>query len=659
MWDHLDTVQELWAGKSVKFDGPKGPVDVRTLPKPIQKKLPVWITTAGNEETYRLAGKKGCHILTHLLGQTIEDVQAKSAMYREEWNKAGHAGNGQVTLMLHTFVGEDRKSVRSIVHEPMKQYLKSAMFLVKSAAWNFPTFKKVSEESGTSLDEYFDNMGDDELDSLLDFAFERYFETSGLFGSVAEAAAMIDKCKSYGIDEVACLIDFGVDDQSVLDHLPYLAEVLRAACVPVDRVDSSNTMETHEDYSMGAQISEHKVSHLQCTPSMASLLLADPVSKESLSGLQHFMVGGEALSDQLAKELASAVNGKVTNMYGPTETTIWSSVSDVKAGTNKVTIGHPIANTQIYIVDKSTELMPPGVPGELVIGGNGVVRGYHKRPELTGEKFIKSPFSENSHNRLYRTGDLAKYEQDGSITYLGRIDDQIKLNGYRIELGEIEETLRLLPEINQVVVTVSQDSSTNRRLIAYFTPATNDSSELSKSVDVEALRSVLTEKLPSFMVPSVFVTLDVLPLTPNGKIDRNSLPKPEATRRAIADEAVLPKSDIEKTIADCWSESIGISHIGRDENFFDIGGNSILLLDVLVRINKCVDISCRLKVTDVFRYSTIASLSEYVEKQSEGARTVENEGVLDQGRARASSRKAALLRKRRKHSSNPSPVNNS
>jgi natural product biosynthesis luciferase-like monooxygenase protein len=632
MFTHLETVRQLWKGETLEFDGPNGKVPVRTLPRPIQADLPVWITTAGNADSYRSAGELGANVLTHLLGQSLEDVAEKAAVYREARKNSGHKGEGKITLMLHTFLGESRDKVRAIVREPMKEYLRSAMFLVKLAAWNFPTFKKVSAESGATIDNYFENIAEEELDALLDFAFERYFETSGLFGTVADAVKMIDKCKSHGVDEVACLIDFGVEDQLVLDHLPYLNELRQRACI----VDESRI---DEDYSIANLIRQHSVTHMQCTPSMANLLLADNECKHALTKLDQLVVGGEALSEQLAAELVDTVEGTVTNMYGPTETTIWSTAAEVVGGANRVTIGRPLANTCAYITDKEARLLPPGVPGELVIGGDGVTRGYLGRDELTSERFIHDPYASNAEARMYKTGDLAMFSHDGELIYLGRLDQQVKINGYRIELGEIESALERHDVVSRAVVTIIEGAeSSNRRIAAYVVPR-----RPSDVVDTDLLRENLKRSLPEFMIPTVIVQLESIPLTPNGKLDRKSLPT-QAANEIRPSRKIEPANDIETIIANCWKTSLGVEEVGRFDNFFDIGGNSILLLDVLARLNNEASIVKRLGVTDVFRYSTVESLSNYVSQQD-----LDTKANLQVGpKSRASSRKAALNRKRQR-----------
>ena len=512
MFESLESVRKLWRGEKVLFDGPSGEVDVRVLPLPIQKELPVWITTAGNPDSFTQAAKIGANVLTHLLGQTFEEVKEKIDAYRTAWKEAGHEGEGTITLMLHTLIGDDMDQVEEIVRGPMKDYLKSAMFLVKSAAWNFPTFKKMSEETGKSLDEFFETVSDEDMDDLLEFAFQRYFRTSGLFGTPEVAMEIAKKCKDIGVDEIGCLIDFGIDTDIVLKHLPHLNKLRLNTSAP----ESTAKNKSQANYSLPDLIEKHNVTHLQCTPSMATILLAEPESKAKLSHIKHMMVGGEALPSVLANELKGAIGGRLTNMYGPTETTIWSSTFDVESG-KEISIGKPITNTQIYIVDKNLKQLPVGVAGELLIGGDGVVRGYHDRPALTAERFIDDNYIESSNGRVYRTGDLAKYAEDGRLIYLGRIDHQVKVRGYRIELGEIESLLQTHDSIRECAVILRDDNAGDKRLVAYVRP------HFEKHVDAEALKAHLAEQLPEFMVPAFYVELASMPLTPNGKLDRNAL----------------------------------------------------------------------------------------------------------------------------------------
>lgn len=599
LFESTEVVRRLWRGEELEFEGPKGPVKVRTLPRAKQQELPIWTTTAGNPETFRQAGAAGTYILTHLLGQSVEDVSKNIDIYRDAYKAAGHKGDGHVTLLLHTLVGPDEEKVRQLAHAPMKRYLKSAMFLVKSAAWSFPTFKTLSADTGKSLDEYFETISDEDMDELLDFAFDRYYETSGLFGTAERCIKMVDSLKEIGVNEIGCLIDYGLDTDTVLEHLPYLNE-LRKVCVK--QAQSEIDKENPEEQSIAGILAQKNITHLQCTPSMANMLVADQESACQLNHITHMMVGGEAFPGGLASALNSIVNGRVTNMYGPTETTIWSTTYDISEPASSIPIGRPICNTEIYILDKYLQPVPIGVPGELYIGGVGVTRGYHKQPQLTDERFLKNPFANDPHSRIYRTGDLAKFRDDGTLEYLGRIDQQIKIRGYRIELGEIEALLQQHEHVTEAVVTLIESSEDDKRLVAYVVVKNSDEK------DSIALRSHLQKNLPQFMVPSHFVFLDEMPKMPNGKINRNALPDPVPDRINLTDY-VAPDTDLASLIAEIWSDVLEIPQVGMNDNFFDLGGHSLTAIQVVHRIRQTLEIDFSLQT--IF---TAPNLSDMVEK---------------------------------------------
>jgi len=574
MFESIEQVKKLWRGEAVEFTDAKGKsIKVTTLPRPIQKELPVWVTTAGNPETFRMAGEAGANILTHLLGQTVEDVEKNLNIYREAYQAAGHSGEGKVTLLLHTLVGTDANRVKEIARGPMKNYLKSAAFLVKAAAWHFPTFKELSEEDGRNLDDYFNNISDEDMDRLLDFAFERYYGTSGLFGTPEHCLGMVDKLKEIGVTEIGCLIDYGIDTDTVLKHLPHLNE-LRILGARQTSLEATPQPISH---TIPDLIKHYKVTHLQCTPSMADMLVSDKDTNDCLKPLKYMLVGGEALPAPLAKTLCNLVHGKVINMYGPTETTIWSTTHTLDKNDDTVAIGSPIVNTKIYILDKYNQPVPIGVSGELVIAGDGVVRGYHKQAALTSEKFLTNPNSQLS-ERMYRTGDLAKYNDRGILEYLGRLDQQVKIRGYRIELGEIDEVLLKNNEIHQAVVILREDTSGDKRLVAYIKP------EEHTIFTVAKMRSYLKNFLPDFMIPQHFVEMKTFPLTPNGKIDKKALPAPLSVTTNETLPSLRPESDEEIYLAGVWSDVLHIENIGATDNFFELGGHSLLSMLVLDRV---------------------------------------------------------------------------
>jgi hypothetical protein len=568
-------------------------------------------------------------VLTHLLGQTVEEVAEKVAVYRAARAEAGYdPDTGIVSLMLHTFVGEDVDQVRELVREPMKDYLRSSANLVKSFAWAFPAFKRPKGEQASPADIDLGSISDEEMDAIMEFAFERYFETSGLFGTPDSCMAMIERVRAAGVDDVACLIDFGVPTPTVMEGLTHLAK-LRAACQPQpDAVPEPAA--APGDHSIPALLDRYQVSHMQCTPSMARMLVMEDRAREALGRLQNLMVGGEAFPVALAHDLAKAVSGTITNMYGPTETTIWSSTQRVVGDENVIAIGRPIANTQLYVLDARLQPVPPGVPGELYIGGDGVVRGYHERPELTAERFVRDPFRAGG-ARMYRTGDLARFRDDGVLDFLGRTDHQVKIRGYRIELGEIETLLNKHASVREGVVVAREVAPGDQRLVAYLVAA--------GAADEETLRSHLREKLPEYMVPSHFVVLDRLPLTPNGKVDRKALPAPDKVVKAKRAEFVPPASDLEATIAEMWKETLGIDAVGVRDNFFDLGGHSLLV----VRLHRLLKeaVPQQIPLTALYRFPTIASLAEHLS----GGDDSEN---LERSKDRAQKRKDMMQRRRRR-----------
>jgi len=623
MFEGADVVKRLWRGEKVQFDGPKGPVDVRTLPRPIQPELPLWVTTAGNLDTFVEAGQIGANLLTHLLGQTIDEVGDKIKAYRAAWVEAGHQGTGTVSLMLHAFVGPDEAAVEAHVRKPFKAYLKSAAFLVKAAAWQFPTFKRMSAEQGRTLDDFFSNVSAEDMDALLEFAYQRYYRSSGLFGTVERCVGMVQKVEAADVDEIACLIDFGVEADVVLAHLPYLNELREFVQHQPQQVTA--------DHSLGAELGHGRVTHFQCTPSMARMLLAEPKALSGLRNLRQMMVGGEALAPDLATALSRLLPGRTLNMYGPTETTIWSTIGDVPDGKAPVSIGRPLAHQTVYVLDQQGRQLPPGVMGEIVIGGDGVARGYWERPELTAERFQPDPFRPGTSARMYRTGDSGRYRADGQIECHGRLDHQVKIRGYRVELGEIEALLCLHPAVAEAVVIMREDTPNDHRLVAYLR-STGDSKP-----DVDELKSSLRSRLPLFMIPAAFVWLATMPLTPNGKLDRRSLPAPRGAAVAAARSAEA-STGAEAMVAEIWRRVLGVDACGLNDNFFDLGGHSLLVVQVLTELR--LKVSRPIQLTDLFKYTTIHALARFIEApdsppadaRQAKTRAARRRAILDRGR---------------------------
>jgi acyl carrier protein len=270
-----------------------------------------------------------------------------------------------------------------------------------------------------------------------------------------------------------------------------------------------------------------------------------------------------------------------------------------------VPLGNPVPNNRLYLLDSNQQPVPIGIPGELCVGGIQVARGYLNRPELTAEKFMPDPFSAVAGARLYRTGDLARYLPGGAIEYLGRTDHQVKIRGFRIELGEIETALEEHDSVGQAVVMAREDLPGDKRLVAYIVP------EIEQTPSAGELRQYLKEKLPEYMVPNAFVTLEKFPLTPNGKIDRRALPVPEADRQTEAGY-IAPRNEVEEIIAGIWQELLNVKNIGVNDSFFEVGGHSLLAIRAVSQLNKAFQIAIPLR--SFFESSTIAGLSQIIEK---------------------------------------------
>ena len=360
------------------------------------------------------------------------------------------------------------------------------------------------------------------------------------------------------------------------------------------------------------KLAKDKVNVMQATPATWQMLLT---ANWSGSPDLKAICGGEALPQSLGDRLLEKVGG-LWNIYGPTETTVWSTTREVKYNRTSLhkdapeSIGHPIANTQIYILDKYLQPVPIGVPGELHIGGAGLARGYLNRKELTSEKFIPNPFRQEASSHLYKTGDLARYVPNGNIEYIGRIDNQVKIRGFRIELGEIEALLGQHPDIREAVVIAREDNPGYKRLVAYTVTGDTVSS-------VSDLRSCLKTKLPDYMVPSAFVTLECLPLTPNGKIDRRALPAPDIS---TASELgfIAPRDDLELRLTQIWQQVLGVKSIGVKDNFFDLGGHSLIAVRLFAEIEKAF--GKNLPLATLFQAPTIEQLAHICRDQGWTAR---------------------------------------
>ena len=354
-------------------------------------------------------------------------------------------------------------------------------------------------------------------------------------------------------------------------------------------------------------IQEKHITVLHFVPSMLRILLEEQ-NVEACSSLKHVVCSGEALSFDLQQRFFECLHAQLHNLYGPTEAAVdvTSWTCERESTLDTVPIGYPIANLQIHILDAHLQQVPVGIAGDLYIGGMGLARGYHQRPALTAEKFIPGNFDANAGGRLYKTGDLARYLSNGTIEYIGRSDHQIKLRGFRIELGEIEAALAAHPVVRENVVMVREDTIGDKRLVAYVIP-TQD--ELPKSSDI---RNFLKERLPDFMIPTTLVLLPSLPLSPNGKLDRKALPAPNESVPMLEIAYVAPRTATEKTLAEIWSKVIGVDQVGLSDNFFEIGGHSLLIIQIVARVRDIFGVDLPLRT--LFKNATIGALAEEIER---------------------------------------------
>lgn len=575
MYEQIGTVKKLWKGESVqRINGLGKEVSLRIFPAPVQPELPVWVTSGGNEETFISAGSIGANVLTHLLGQELSDVERKIKLYRAARKEHGHEGPGKVAIMLHTYIGDDIEEVEKLVEQPFTDYLKSSIGLSKILA----------EEAGIREED----IPEEKKKTIIRNAFLRYYKTGSLIGTKNSCSETIQQLRAIGVDEIACLADFGIEQNEVMRGLEKLQQLKQL---------------------FSRQSRKHSpVTIMQSTPSFIKLARESDGSKKFLQSLRVLLLGGEPVPVSLVKELQADGCAEMYNMYGPTETTIWSCIHQFEHGLEKVLIGKPIANTQIYILDKALKLVPAGTTGDLYIGGRGLSRGYWKREALTAERFIENPFVKGE--KIYKTGDIARWRADGTIEMLGREDHQVKIRGYRVELGEIETQLMFYQGIKEAVVLAKEKAGTTV-LVAYYIA--------SNSIDTAQLRRHLAAQLPDYMIPSYFMPLEKMPLTPNGKTDRKALPEPDVKPE---DNYEAPTGAVEEDLVNVWSDVLKMEkgRISVTADFFKLGGHSLNAMVLVNRVEKKFGRSIPLKM--FYNISTVREIGKYIDAFSGREATV-------------------------------------
>jgi amino acid adenylation domain-containing protein len=405
---------------------------------------------------------------------------------------------------------------------------------------------------------------------------------------------------------------------------------------------------------LGRTIRDQRVTAMWLTAGLFSLMVEQRL--EDLAPLRQLLAGGDVLPARHVRRVLDAHPGcTLINGYGPTENTTFTCCHVMRSGDtipDSVPIGRPISNTRVYILDDNNRPVSPGETGELWAAGDGVARGYLNSPDATTEKFLRDPFVADSAARMYRTGDLARWRKDETVEFLGRIDTQVKILGYRIEPGEIEAALLAHGAVKQVCVVPHTDESGSKRLVAYYVAATDSGSAAAD------LRKFLAEKLPAFMVPALFVPLASLPLTPNGKIDRAALPAPGTAPAAPGAGAEPPApsapgeaagSEMEQSLIALWKRILRVDPIGLDDNFFDIGGDSLLLVAVHSNLQKTLHVE--IPVTDLFEFTTVRTLARRLGSQKAPAAS----SPVSDSQLQAQRQRDAFARQRQKRGGSSDP----
>jgi natural product biosynthesis luciferase-like monooxygenase protein/amino acid adenylation domain-containing protein len=443
----IEEFRRLWRGEALeRVNGNGEQVALRIFPQPVQESPPIWLTSAGAVETFERAGACGANLLTHLLGQDIGELARKIAAYRAARRQSGYTTEGRVTVMVHTFLDDDAEAATALAWPPFREYLRTSTEL----------WRQLFDSMGVA---YPEKVTAEDLESVLDLAVDRYFERSGLFGSPESVLPTVRQLAAAGADELACLIDFGVATDAALDGVAALARLQRL--YERDMADAG--------HSLAELCARHGVTLVQSTPSLMAAVCAEPQALAALDRVRAVLVGGEAFPAGLAERLLDKLpNANVYNMYGPTETTIWSTVHalarDARAAGNVIPIGKPIANTEILVLDAHMRPTPIGVAGELWIGGDGVAGEYLGKPEMTRQRFPTHPSGTGC---LYRTGDRARWRADGLLEFLGRVDRQVKILGHRIEPDEVESVLSRHPHVAAVAVVARAGEGGHAELVAY------------------------------------------------------------------------------------------------------------------------------------------------------------------------------------------------
>jgi natural product biosynthesis luciferase-like monooxygenase protein len=583
MQQAIDAVRTLWSGGEVEFPDGQGALSrVRLFPPPVQRELPVWVTATRSPQTFETAGRNGAGILTHLIGQTFEELAEKLALYRTARGRAGYPALGHASLMLHTAVDQDSGRVRARARGPMKKYLASSLDLVRTLA------------AALGYQSEIERLLPQDVDAILELACDRHLNGLSLIGSIADCMQIVERTAAAGVQEIACLIDFGLPTADVLAGLKHLAELRQAADHAADSVALH-----------AAAIGDgHRATHYQVTPTVLRSILEEPDGAAAISGLDVLLVGGEAFPADLAARLAS-LPVKVINMYGPTETSIWATAEPIGKTDESPSIGRPLQGFRTYVLDERDRVLGPGLPGMLWIGGSGVATGYWKSAELTADAFRRDPFSPHPSARMYRTGDRAAWLPDGRLRYLGRTDDQVKLRGVRVELAEVEAIARRHPDVKDCAAKLHRSVAGDTRLTLHVVYRFGD------AASEQSMRQHFVANAPAFLIPNRFVTVERIPVTVSGKVDRNALSEPPAAEMAPVAVTASASAETIAAVTQIWSKELALRADHLQQTFFEAGGHSLLAARFITRCREVFGL--QIGLSSFFRDPTIGGLARTID----------------------------------------------
>lgn len=566
MYDQIEEVRKLWKGERLKrTNGLGNEVEVGVFPRPIQNEPPVWITSSRSEETFRSAGSIGANILTHLLGHDIDDLANKIAIYRAARGENGHDINaGKVTVMLHTYIGNDIEEVERTVQQPFMDYLKSAIGLDKI----------MMEESGLREDE----IAEEDKEIILKNAFARYYQKASLIGTKANCIQTVEKLRRIGVDEIACLIDFGIERDAVLRALENLNDL--------------------RDYFARKDVRKQKVVKMMCsTQATITRLEALAGAKEYIDSLRLLVIGGGQVSRSFMNRMAHDYKVPVFFAQGY-HAAICSFIYKLDKPSSRLMMGKAVPNMHALVLDEDLNLVPIGIPGNLFIAGAGLSKGYWKSAEYTAMHFIPNPFASGS--SMYRTGDKAKWLPSGNLEYLGVRDNELKSEGYVLRSEEIAFYIAKHQHIVEATVVTSVKDGV-RQLTAYYVAKV--------VVDPSEVRDYLLTVLPENMVPAFFIQVSSIPRNTHGEVELTAVGLPE---HSGGDQKLMSSEILEKLVA-IWAEVLKVdkTKIDLNSSFFRLGGHSLRALVVVNKIYKEMGVKVPLK--SFFLHSTIMALGQFIQ----------------------------------------------